>query len=306
MTAVNHKKFIIFCKTYRNDVLRAKKLLKSIAMFNRDAIPVYFSIPKADVIIFNREISQDYLAGLKIAYFNLITDEDIVLSNAKASLEAYYAMPGQLSQQIIKAEAWRKIGCENYLCIDADSYFTHEFSLKNFIHESGVPYSLMHESEAFIVELIKMDKKKILSDIKKQCTLMKVEFDREGPNYDFGPSPLIWSKWVWESLDEQHFKPRNETIWQAITRLPHEIIWYGEALLKYQAIPIYPKNPLFFCFHYDWQMPSVEELKPYIGIVSQSNWDKTLDSDCCRKSLLSRMVRSFRRTVGRLKNRLKK
>lgn len=298
--------FVIFCKTYRNDVLRAKKLLESIVQFNQDKIPVYFSVPKMDRDLFNTEISADYLKKLKIDYFYLITDEEIVLSNPSASLDAYYTMPGQLSQQAVKAEAWRKIGCENYLCIDADSYFTQPFSLKNFMHDSENPYTLLHENEGFIAELIKMDKKKILSDIEKQCLLMRAEFNREGPNYDFGPSPLIWSKRVWESLDEKHFIPHNETIWQAIARLPHEIIWYGEALLKYQAIPICPIKPLFFCFHYDWQVPSSKELNAYIGIVSQSNWDKKLDPDFCKKSFLSRVVRFCRRLIGQALCKIKK
>ena len=306
MVDISHKKFVIFCKTYRNDVLRAKKLLESIAQFNQDKIPVYFSVPKADLDVFNQSISADFLEKHNIAYFHLISDEEIVLSNPRVSLESYYILPGQLSQQIVKAEAWRKIGCDNYLCVDADSYFTQSFSLKNFMRDRDHPYTLLHENEEFIKELIRLDKKKILSDIEKQCVLMKVEFNREGLNYDFGPSPLIWSKRVWESLDQKHFMARNETIWQAITRLPHEIIWYGEALLKYQAISIYPIKPLFFCFHYDWQVPSKKELKSYIGIVSQSNWDKTLDPDFCKKSFLSRIVRGFRRVLGRMKNRLKK
>lgn len=288
--------FIVFCKTYRNDILRAKKLLDSVRRYNSDHIPLYFSIPKADLAFFKEDFPEEFL----------VFDEDIVLSNPRASLDAYYAMPGQLSQQIIKAEAWRKIPCDAYLCIDADSYFTKPFSLKNFMADAQTPYTIMHENEDFLRQVKNMGKEKILHNIENQCAIMKAEFHREGKDYDFGPSPLIWSRHVWASLDKAHFLPRGETIWDAVKRLPHEIIWYGEALLKYQAIPLHPVGPLMFCFHYDWQVADAKTLENYVGIVSQSNWDKTLDPAFCKKSFLSRLMRSLRRMLGRVLCRIKK
>jgi hypothetical protein len=289
--------FVIFCKSYRNDVLRVKKLLESLPPFNKDKIPFHLSVPRADLDIFKNYIHSDYLAPSHLGEFYLLTDEKIISSNSQLSLDEYYAMPGSISQQLIKAEAWRKIGCDNYLCIDADSYFTKEFSLANFMHPSGHPYSLMHDANDLLDEALQKKKHKVIANFKKDCQIMKTEFEREGPDYDFGPTPVIWSRLVWESLEKLHLMPRKESIAQAMVRLPQEIKWYGEALLKYKAIPLYPIGPLFECLHYEWQSKKTAEVHDYIGIVSQSNWDKHLDPKFARRSFISRSWGRLRRML---------
>ena len=296
--------FILFCKSYRKDVYRAKRLITSIAKFNEDKIPFYLSVPKEDLALFSQEI--DWAQLQSISEFHLITDESIVLSNThidvKANLERYYAMPGYLSQQVIKAEAWRFIGCENYLCLDSEAVFMKPFYLDQFMANGTEPFTILHPNTDFLALARKLQKNKEIEHFFKDNQRLREEFGRAGEaaqDWDFGPAPLIWSKKVWQSLESMHLKPKGQTIWDAIERLPFEIRWYGEALLKFNAIPLHPHEPLFQVIHYDWQQKHLVPLDQtnYLGILSQSNWDKELDPSFARKPWLSRVWRKIKQSL---------
>jgi hypothetical protein len=104
-------------------------------------------------------------------------------------------------------------------------------------------------------------------------------------NYDFGPSPIIWSSKVWKSLEENYLEPNNITFDQLIEYEPSEFTWYGEALLAFKPIDIYPKEPLFLVLHYALQYQqlkqqgyTLEDIKDcYMGIVMTSNWGAPLN-----------------------------
>ena len=36
---------VLYCKSYRDDVLRACQLIRSVERFNVDALPLYLSVP---------------------------------------------------------------------------------------------------------------------------------------------------------------------------------------------------------------------------------------------------------------------
>jgi hypothetical protein len=293
--------FVLFCKSYRNDVFRAKKLLESVAQFNIDRIPFFLSVPQNDLDFFKQHIDLNELNSHECGKFTLITDEEIVLSNPKATLNDYNSLRGQLSQQVIKAEAWRFIHCKAYLCLDSDSFFIKPFYLSNFLAIDGHPYTLLHKNADLLTEAKALKKTKVLHFFVEENSKLKTEFNRHGEDLDFGPAPLLWSRDVWESLEKYHLRLKNETIWDAIRRLPFEIRWYGEALLKYQAIPIHPITPLFKVYHYSWQakVNQTELQKNYLGVVSQSNWDKNLDPKFARKNIFSRIWKKIRSYLKR-------
>jgi len=293
--------FILFCKSYRKDVFRAKRLVASITRFNEDKIPFYLSVPQEDLEIFTQEIDWDALKAN--GAYHLIKDESIVQSNTqldpKASLERYFKMPGYFSQQVIKAEAWRLIDCENYLCLDSEAVFMQPFFLHHFMANATEPFTILHPNTEFLTLAKKLHKNKEIEHFFKDNQRLRAEFGRTGEaaqDWDFGPAPLIWSKKVWQSLETKHLLPNGQTIWDAIERLPFEIRWYGEALLKFKAIPVHPHEPLFQVIHYDWQrkhLPPFAQTK-YLGVLSQSNWDKELDPSFARKPWLSRLWRKIK------------
>jgi hypothetical protein len=261
-------KIIIYTKTYSGDLERVKILIDSIKSHNKDNIPFYISIPKSEELLFKSNIDTDYV--------KIVFDEDIV----EISSNNWH------TQQIIKSSFWKLGLCENYVMIDSDSYFIKDFYVSDFMYDDNTPYTVMHEQKDLFEwssrynQIIGHNPKNgFLEDRKK---IMEV-FDRRGRYYDFGPSPTIWSTKVWEGLN-QLLKNSNKVFTDLILHTPSEFSWYGEFLLKYRVINIFPINPLFKVFHFKPQYDFYKELnytqydfsENYLGFVMQSNWGAPL------------------------------
>lgn len=291
------KKFVLYCKSYRNDVLRVKRLAESIKKFNYEQIPFYVSVPSLDMALF-----QEVLAGLPITF---IRDEEIVRANPSLDQEKIDALTGWKSQQIIKSEFWRLEISESYLCIDSDCQFIRAFSQGDFITSDGYPYFIVHEAKDLLQFAIKHGMQQVSDNFHKERQQIMAIFERTGHHYDFGPPPLLWSRQVWEALDEQFLKPRNLNFYDAIMLFPGEIQWYGEAMLKYRPFPLTPVEPYFRFYSYERQFivgkkygETIERLAcDYLGVCYQSNWERNFDFD--RKPLLSRLARWIRRKIFR-------
>jgi Family of unknown function (DUF6492) len=292
--------FILFCKSFRDDVLRVKKLLGSVVKFNKDHLPFYLSIPEKDLNIFHQYIDFKELTLAYPGKIEIITDESIVKTIPNSMLENYLETKGYISQQVIKAQAWRLLECKAYLSLDSDSFFTKDFRISNFLTNTNDPFTIMHDAKELLSLSERLGHPKVKEFFLKDSALMKSEFGRVGLDYDFGPAPLIWSPKVWAYLDE-HLRDQSETIWEAFTRIPSEIRWYGETLLKYRPISLHPIRPIFNCYHYEWQADyykaHIDELncsEHIVGEVIQSYWDQTLTPEFAKKSVKSRIWKKIK------------
>lgn len=289
------KDFVLYCKSYSRDFLRLKRLLVSIGKFNVDNLPFYISTPKADQALLIDVLGKDG--------YIWVADEDIVAANAKASVETYQSMPGGLSQQIIKSEFWRLGFAENYLCLDSDSLFIRHFYKADFLSLDGVPYTVLHQNKELFQIATNRGHDKVERDLRLEAERVKALFGRTGPNFYCAPAPFIWSAKVWQSLDTQFLQPQGLTLWQLITPEHPETLIYGEALLKYHAIPVVAIEPLFRIYHYDWQYFLMKRLgeteakvaKHYMGIIYQSAWETELNFGSTQKSLPSRLIKRAKR-----------
>jgi hypothetical protein len=284
---------VLFCKSFRDDVMRAKRLVLSVNRFNVDGIPLFISVPSAD-----RSLFEEQLAGLAC---NLMTDEEIIDASPGLELDEFGNLPGGVAQQVVKAEFWRLGVAENYLCLDSDCYFLRPFSVSDFLAPDGTPYTVMHESKELLHFADIAGLTKIGPDRERDCKHIMSLFGRQGRLWDFGPVPVVWSARVWRDLDEKYLRPRGESFIDAIRQHPGELRWYGEALLAYRGIRLLPVEPLFRCYHYEeqyhfWRKAGeTDELlaRHFIGVCVQSNWDKRLD-----------LVKRFR--FGSLRRRLRR
>lgn len=291
------KKFVLYCKSYRNDVLRVKRLVESIQQFNHEQIPFYVSVPLCDLDLF-----QDALADRPVI---LINDEEIIRANPSLNQKKIDALQGAKSQQIVKSEFWRLGISDSYLCIDSDCIFIRPFSQSDFITPEGFSYTIVHEAKELLQFAIKHGMEKVSDDFHKERRQIMEIFGRTGHHYDFGPPPLLWSSQVWKELDEKFLKPRNMNFYDAIVLFPGEIQWYGEAMLKYLPFPLTPVEPYFKFYSYERQFivgkkqgETIEGLaRDYLGICYQSNWERSFDYK--QKPLLSRVMRWIRRKVFR-------
>jgi hypothetical protein len=133
-----------------------------------------------------------------------------------------------------------------------------------------------------IGDALRLKKYEVIKNYYLTMEAVKNILNREGRVYAFGPTPVVWSRKVWESLHHNYLLMNNMSIMDAICKVPFELCWYGEALLKYQSIRLLPVESFFKVYHYKWQYdendlkhPRIDLLKhSYLGIIKQSNWNR--------------------------------
>lgn len=271
------EKLVLFCKSYNNDVLRAKILVESLQKYNKEQIPFYLSVPESDM-----ELFREKLAGLT---FILLQDEDILRSNPRHPVELMNKVPGGIMQQIIKSEFWRLGLCKNYLILDSDAYFIRDFGIKDFMYDDETPYTVLHEGKDLLEFAARKGMKKIKPSFNISLDFAEKYFNRPRKVFNFGPMPNICSTTVWKALAEQFSEPQNLSFYDLLQIFACEMFWYGEAMLKYQPIRLIPVEPLFKVFHYIEQyeeslmLGETEEMlaETFLGVIKQSNWDRQLD-----------------------------
>ena len=297
---------VLYCKSYRRDFLRVKRLLISLQKHNRDKLPFYISTPTADRELLLEVLGKD---GQNFSYI-WIADEAIIAANLRAPKDVQLGMPGGLSQAIIKAEFWRLGLADNYLCIDSDSIFIRDFRKTDFLASDGYPYTVLHQNKELFQLATNRGYTKVEQDLREEAMRVQQLFGRQGPQYYCAPAPFIWSAKVWQSLDEQYLTPEGITLWDAVTPECPETLFYGEALLNFQAIPIRMIEPLFRIYHYDWQYYTAQRLgeteaklkQNFLGVIYQSNWESELDYGVSNKSFASRALKSMKRFLRYIKS----
>lgn len=256
---------ILFIKTYRPHFDRAKNLIESIEKYNKEKIPVVISVNDVDFDFF-KDNFKDY---------NVLKDSEIIPCDIK---------DGWRYQQIIKANVYRLNICKNYLCIDSDSEFIRDFYYSDFLYDEDTPYTIIHESKPFLetMENIGKDSENIF--FKEALRATRPFFGNKGKEWDYGPSPYLWSSMVWEHFTEVYLKSQNKTFEEFFNDIdkitsPSECVIYGEYLLKSKLIDIYPVEGFFKVYHYEEQYAlekkfhNIEKLKKnYLGVIFQSNW----------------------------------
>jgi hypothetical protein len=274
--------------------LRLKRLLESVKRFNVDHLDFYISTPKLE-----KELLEQVLGWQGYIW---VSDEDIVEANPSASYEKYQSMPGGISQAIIKSEFWRLKKAENYLCLDSDCVFIRPFSKADFMANDQLPFTIIHQNKEYFQLALDRGKSEVMFNLQAEAQRVRSLFERVGPEFYCAPAPFIWSSKVWESLDREFLKPRSISIWELITSEYPETLIYGEALLKYRAIPLVAIEPLFRVYHYNWQYflmkrigETEEKLKKnYLGVIYQSNWESSLAYDEIKKPFLSQFVKNIK------------
>jgi hypothetical protein len=266
------KDIVLYCKSFSGDIQRAKVLLDSILKYNIDNIPFYISVPKSDMDLFNNVLGT--------VGYTLIADEEIYDHKQNESWN---------TQQIVKSSFWKLKLCENYVCIDSDSYFIRPFFISDFIvaGTENTPYTVMHEQKDLFswtsnkIALLGFDP--LIGFRECRQKVMDV-FGLKGRYYDFGPGPCIFSSKVWKSLEEKYLTPNQLVFADLIKTVPSEFSWYGSWLLTNQTIEIWPIEPTFKFFHYAQQYEEAKRLgykeehyaQNYLGITLQSNWNAPL------------------------------
>jgi hypothetical protein len=289
----------LYCCSYARDVSRAQRMAESVARHGRDGIALYVSAPRADLALF-----RDRLGALA----TVLCRDEILAANPRINAARVHAMPGIVQQQVIKAEFWRLAIAQTCVVLDSDCKFIRDFSDADFIDGGGTPCTVMHDGRELLQFTARHGPRRVTREFLKDRLPIMREMGRNGPVRDFGYAPYVWNRRVWSDLDEKYLAPRGETIADAIARHPSEFTWYGEALLRFQGIPVRARGELFRFYHYEHQywmdrrrgIGERELARDYLGVAYQSNWETWTDYGPARKSLPSRVARTVKRAVRRL------
>lgn len=290
----------LYCKSYSTDLRRVMRLVESIEQFNQTGIPVYVSVPEAELPLFKKHI------GATSA--QLISDESILRASPRIDTNKVAHMHGAVAQQVVKSEFWRLGLADAYVCLDSDAVFIRPFTAQDFLAPDGYPYTVLDEAHDLLEGAMQHDRPRIVDNFVREAALMQQTFGRQGRRYSFGPFPLVWHRKVWESLDSNYLQPRTMSFADAIAQAPIESRWYGEALLAYQAIPLHPCQALFKVYHYGWQLDremrqgitQKQLAKLYCGVIYQSAWEREMDWPSEGGGWLSIFGRRLRRRLGRI------
>ncbi len=289
-------KIVLYCCTFSRDLLRTVRMAESVTKHNKSKIPFYISVPDEEVSLF-----QEKLKGIPVTIFG---EQEIFQANPKLGIKKLYEVPGGIRQQVIKSEFWRLGKSENYLVLDADCVFIRDFDESDFIAKDNIPYSVIHEGRDLLQVTNQFGPERTREYFLADREPIKAAIGRHGITYDYGYAPFLWSAKVWKSFDERYLTPKNLNFLDAILYCGSEFTWYGESLVNYQAIPIYPREQLFRHYHYENQLWIDQALgyieaklaKDYMGIVYQSNWQIWKHYGSKKKNIFSlswRYVRSL-------------
>lgn len=290
----------LYCKSYSTDLRRVVRLMQSIEQFNQTNIPVYVSVPEAELPLF-----QEHIGATSV---QLISDESILRASPRIDMDQVARMHGAVAQQVVKSEFWRLGLVDAYVCLDSDAVFIRPFTDQDFLAPDGYPYTVLDEAHDLLEGAMQQGRGRIVDAFIREATLVQEKFGRQGRHYSFGPFPLVWHREVWKSLDARYLQPRSMSFADAIEQAPIESRWYGEALLAHQAIPLHPCQALFKVYHYAWQLEGetrqgitqAQLAKLYLGVIYQSAWEREMDWPREGGSLLSRVGRKMRRKLGRI------
>jgi hypothetical protein len=289
------KDIVLYCKSYRKDFLRLKRLLQSITQFNLDEILFYISTPSADKDLLIELVGNQG--------YQWVSDESIIQANLDVSAGVAKNKSGSLTQQIVKSEFWRLGLCENYVCLDSDCIFIKDFMRSDFLAADGNPYTVIYQNKEYFQLAVDRGFAKAPQQLIAEGDRVKHLFGRQGPNYYCPCPPFIWSAKVWKSLEESYLKPRGITFWDLCTPDHPETLLYLEALLNFKAIPMYPIEQLFRIYYYDWHHFLLRRIgetpakikEHYLGVIYQSSWDLSLDYGASQKSIFSRALKKLKR-----------
>ena len=163
---------VIFCKSYRKDIYRVKRLAESIDRFNIDSIPFFMSAPQSDL--------NEFKGKFNSIPCNFITDEDILKKTSQDFGDVPSSFPKHLLQQLVNLEFWRMDLCENYVWADSDSYFIRSFSRSDFLHNESYPYTVQHDLKDLRDFALRWNRTKIIRDFEERAKTFQNISNRSG------------------------------------------------------------------------------------------------------------------------------
>ena len=231
-------KLALFTKTYAGDIDQHEILMESIEKYNVQGLPVFVSVNPSDYPVFSKRYRGRFPS------MTLVSDSDYY--------KCEIPLDGWRYQQVIKANFWRTRFSRFYVSIDSDQQFIKPFVSATFMYDENTPYTVMHQSKDML-EFMALDGHDLDGVFFKNAqSVLRCFFGNETyPEWDWGPSPFIWSSEVWEHLHMNYLMDAHVSFEEFLVKLEStgknfsEYQAYGEYLwamrkLFHEVVPIQP------------------------------------------------------------------
>ncbi len=262
--------FSFMLKTYAGDLESAKRLITSFRKHNVDELTLHVVVPSEDMALFAP------LADAKIA---VIAEDTVPVRMATSDVNGI--RPGYINQELVKLAFFRLALTDAYLCLDSDAVFLNDFTLRDFLHSSGSPYTVLvedrelHSNPAYFEEHwegrgVKLEKIRDYLGLSPSNTYLTCHGFQ------------IMQSSVLERLNAEILVPRGLDFLDLLEISPYEFSWYNY-FLQGAEIPVFVREPYFRVIHGGQQF-ALERMagfseedwtRGYLGLVLNSNFQHT-------------------------------
>jgi hypothetical protein len=270
LTTTFQHDFGLLLKTYRGDLVMAKRMLESIAHFNMERIPVFLLAPERDYDVF-----KSFLAPGSVDF---VAEESI--KEPTYSVSEGNAQAGYMNQQIYKL-AFGSLGLtRSYLCLDSDGVFVRDFFLHDFIDQpSQMPFTFMLADSELMAEdayyaSTFQPRMKNITKIFEATEVSKGSVFLSIHNFQILQSEFIddLRQHLFSKLKIQSFKEMLEIV-------GNEFNWYTQ-YVRASGRPFAPREPIFKTFHSSRELVRSlyfglgpqQYARGYVGVCVNSNF----------------------------------
>ena len=226
-------KLVFFCKTYIGDIIYFKNLINSYNLHNKDNIKLYVSVPLSDIESFMCFSNKNII---------IITDESYAGKYLTNEYLYNHFSPGYINQQICKLSFWETGFCDNYLCLDSETYFIKDFYIKDFMHDETTPYIVLTMDK----DLYTSNEYKEYADFRqKGIKLIYDKIDLKDLRYRTCHNSQIFNAEVLKSFKYDFLAKNNLTYLSVISYSPLEFTWYNAWFQKCNLVKEYAIEPIF-------------------------------------------------------------
>jgi len=260
--------FAMYCKSYRGDLARAQVMVETFNRFNRDGITLHISCPAQDQAAFSP------LAGPKV---QIIADESFA-GPFLADQPMNGMSTGYVNQQICKLNFYRTGLAANYLAVDSDTVFIRDFHTSDFMHDAGVPYTVLVMDKDLSIER----HYRHVHWVSRQALIAQI-YAYVGVNdrrLRACHNAQVMNIRVLDTLHREFMRSKGLNYIEMLRLVGYEFSWYNVWFQKCRYVPEFAVEPFFKMLHMrpEYVMSRIRLLREqdyaeaYVGLVLNSKW----------------------------------
>lgn len=263
--------FAMYCKTYRGDFQRASVMVETFNKHNRDDIKLYLSAPLED---------QHLFAPFANRNIEVITDESYA-APFLTDQPLNGMSPGYVNQEICKLTFYTTGLADNYLAIDSDCVLIRDFYVSDFMHDAGIPYTVLVQDKDLSIERHYRD----VHWVSRQEMIAEIyaEMGVRDRRLRTCHGAQILNSRVLDSLKNVFMESRGLSYIDLLKISPYEFTWYNVWFQKCRLIPEFAVEPFFKILHMrpEYIFSRLKGLRQedfahaYVGLVMNSKWRPT-------------------------------